>query len=66
MFADILAMLERLSTPTRQTLQDLFARASARRAERRRFVETLRQILELRVSMCPLLLLRVDRRLTPR
>jgi hypothetical protein len=47
-------------------LQELFARASARRAERRRFVQTLREILEQRLVTQPLLLLRIDRRRIPR
>jgi len=51
---------------TRQVLQELFARASARRAERRRFVQTLREILERRLVSQPLLLLRIDRRRVPR
>ena len=59
-------MVHSNTQPTRKTLQDLFARASARRAERRRFVKTLRQILDYRMSLCPILLLRMDCRLTPR
>ena len=42
-------MLEPPSTPSRKALQELFVRASARRAERRRFVDTLRKILEQRL-----------------
>ena len=34
----------------RGELQELFARASARRAERRRFVDALRRVLNLRAS----------------
>jgi hypothetical protein len=59
-------MLPSTEHTSRQALQELFARASVRRAERRRLVQTLRQILENRESLCPLLLLRLDRRLTPR
>jgi hypothetical protein len=59
-------MVHSTTQPTRKALQELFAQALARRAERRRFVTTLRQILEYRISQCPVLLLRLDRRLTPR
>ena len=59
-------MVDSTSHPTRKALQELFVRASARRAERRRFVKVLRQILEYRTSLCPILLLRLDRRLAPR
>ena len=41
-------MVEPKSTPSREASQELFVRASARRAERRRFVDTLREILERR------------------
>jgi cob(I)alamin adenosyltransferase len=54
------------SSPTRESLQALFARAAARRAERRVFVATLRRILERRLTVVPLLLLKLDRRRTPR
>ena len=59
-------MVESQSTPSRKALQELFVRASARRAERRRFVETLRKILEQRLLAQPLLLLRIERRLVTR
>jgi hypothetical protein len=49
-----------------EALQELFVRASARRAERRLFDETLRKILEQRLLAQPLLLLRIDRRLVAR
>ena len=55
-----------LSDLTRKALQELFARASARRAERRRFIQTLREILERRFDQQPLLLLKIDRRRVPR
>jgi hypothetical protein len=55
-------MVEWQSTPSREALHELFLRASARRAERRRFVDTLRKILEQRLLGQPLLLLRTDRR----
>jgi hypothetical protein len=55
-------MVEPQSTPSREALQELFLRASARRAERRRFVDTLRKILEQRLLAQPLLLLIPDRR----
>jgi hypothetical protein len=55
-----------LSDLTRKALQELFARASARRAERRRFIQALREILERRLEQQPLLLLRIDRRSVPR
>jgi len=54
------------SSPTRKALQALFARAAARRAERRVFVQTLRRILNRRVTLEPMLLLRLDRRRAPR
>jgi hypothetical protein len=54
------------SSRTRKALQELFARASARRAERRRFIQTLREIVERRLAAQPLLLLRIDRRRVPR
>jgi hypothetical protein len=54
------------ATATREALQELFGLASARRAERRKFVRTLRQILELRLSQFPLLLIKVDRRVVSR
>jgi hypothetical protein len=54
------------SDGTRTVLQELFARASARRAERRRFIQTLREIVERRLLAEPLLLLRIDRRRVPR
>ena len=59
-------MVEPQSTPSLEALQELFVRASARRAERRRFVETLRKILEQRLLAQPLLLLGIDRRLVAR
>jgi hypothetical protein len=55
-----------LSDLTRKALQELFARASVRRAERRRFIQALREILERRLEQQPLLLLRIDRRRVPR
>jgi hypothetical protein len=54
------------STATRESLQALFARAAVRRAERRVFVATLRRILERRLTAEPLLLVKLDRRRTPR
>jgi hypothetical protein len=54
------------SDSPRRVLQELFARASARRAERRRFIQTLREIVERRLVAEPLLLLKVDRRRVPR
>ena len=51
---------------TRRALQALFARASARRAERSVFVRTLREILSHRVALEPMLLLKQDRRRRPR
>jgi hypothetical protein len=54
------------SSPTRESLQTLFARAASRRAERRVFVDTLRRILERRLTFEPLLVLKLDRRRTPR
>jgi len=53
------------ASPTRRTLQAIFARAAARRAERRAFVETLREILTRRLAP-PMLLIKEDRRRTPR
>jgi len=50
---------------TRQTLQAIFARAAARRANRRVFIETLREVLSRRL-MQPMLLIREDRRRAPR
>jgi len=50
---------------TRQTLQAIFARAAARRANRRAFIETLREILSRRLTQ-PMLLIKEDRRRTPR
>jgi hypothetical protein len=55
-------MVANRSHMTREALQRLFARASARRAERRRFVETLRAVLAQRDSISPTLLLKCDRR----
>jgi hypothetical protein len=54
------------SNVTRTALQELFARASARRAERRRFIQTLREIVERRLVVQPLLLLKIERRRVPR
>lgn len=54
------------SSGSRKTLQALFARAAARRAERGVFVETVRKILTRRVRLEPMLLLNLDRRRTPR
>lgn len=59
-------MVHPRSSPTRESLQALFARAAGRRAERRVFVETLRRILERRLTLEPLLVLKLDRRRTPR
>ena len=53
------------ASSTRQTLQAIFARAAARRAERRVFIETLREILTRRLAQ-PMLLVKEDRRRTPR
>ena len=53
------------ASSTRRTLQRIFARAAARRAERRVFIETLREILTRHLS-APMLLIRDDRRRTPR
>ena len=52
--------------PNRQALQAIFARASARSAERRAFVRTLREILDHRLTLEPMLLLKQDRRQSPR
>jgi hypothetical protein len=52
--------------PTRRALQALFARAAARRAERSVFVRTLREILSRRMTLGSVLLLKQDRRRTPR
>jgi hypothetical protein len=49
----------------REALQALFARAAARRAERRVFVETLRDVVR-RATPEPLRLCKVDLRRTPR
>ena len=65
-FAPTACMVEPPSTPSREALQKLFVRASVRRAERQRFVETLRTILEQRLLAQPLLLLRIERRLVTR
>jgi hypothetical protein len=46
----------------RDALQALFARAAARRAERRVFLRTLREILTRRTTSEPLLRLRRERR----
>jgi len=54
------------SHPTKAALQALFARAAARRAERRVFLETLRAILRARLIDEPGELLRLERRLRPR
>jgi hypothetical protein len=59
-------MARHRSPPARERLQALFARAAARRAERRVFVQTLREILARRLTLEPMLLLRIDRRRTPR
>jgi hypothetical protein len=59
-------MARSLSHMSREALQELFARASARRAERRRFVETLRKVLAQRGAAEPMLLQRIDRRAKPR
>jgi hypothetical protein len=59
-------MVGHRSSPTRESLQALFARAAGRRAERRVFVDTLRRILERRLTLEPLLVLKLDRRRTPR
>jgi hypothetical protein len=49
--------------PATEALQALFARAAARRAERRVFLRTLREILtRRRATLEPLLLLRRERR----
>ena len=58
-------MVVHRSHMSRQALRDLFARASARRAERRRFVETMRTILEHRESLATLLV-KLDRRMRAR
>ena len=52
--------------PTRQDLQALFARAAARRAERSVFVRTLRDVLSRRGTLESTLLMKQDRRRTPR
>jgi hypothetical protein len=54
------------SRPTKAALQALFARAAARRAERRVFLQTLRAILRTRLIDEPVELLRLERRLKPR
>jgi hypothetical protein len=59
-------MARHRSPPPLETLQALFARAAARRAERSVFVQTLREILTRRLTLEPMLLLRIDRRRTPR
>jgi len=51
---------------SRGELQELFARASARRAERRRFVDALRRVLSVRAAAEPMLLIKLDRRLKAR
>jgi hypothetical protein len=50
------------SQASRKALQKVFATASARRAARRQFVQTLHAILKVRLERQPLLLLRLDRR----
>jgi len=52
--------------PSRQSLQEIFALASARRGERRRFIATLRLIFERRLKEWPALILKEDRRMVPR
>jgi hypothetical protein len=59
-------MARRSPTSTRETLQALFARAAGRRAERRVFIDTLRKILDRRLALEPMLVLKLDRRRTPR
>jgi hypothetical protein len=54
------------SNETRAALQAVFARAAARRAERRVFLQTLRTILRTRLIDEPAELLRPERRLRPR
>jgi len=49
-------MMPSQSYMSRGELQELFARASARRAERRRFVDALRRVLNARASVDPMLL----------
>lgn len=58
--------MENPASFSRQALQDLFARASARRPERRRFIETLRQIVDQHLTPDPLPVLQLDRRQVPR
>jgi hypothetical protein len=65
-FCSVKRMARPRSSSTRKTLQALFARAAGRRAERRVFVATLRQILERRLKLEPLLVVKLDRRRTPR
>jgi len=58
-------MSNRSDSP-KEALQALFARAAARRAERRVFLQTLRTILREHLIPEPQLLLSLDRRLSPR
>jgi hypothetical protein len=66
LFLAFSAGMEKPAPFSRQALQDLFARASARRAERRRFIETLRQIVEQHLTPETLPVLKLDRRQVPR
>ena len=59
-------MVERHSTPTRKALQAEFDRASELRAARRAVVETLRAILAARELLGPTLMIKPDRRISPR
>jgi hypothetical protein len=59
-------MMSHRSYLSTEALQALFARAAARRAERRVFLQTIRTILRERLIAEPLLLLRPERRLRPR
>jgi hypothetical protein len=59
-------MVPRRSHLSREALQALFARAAARRADRRVFVQTLRTILRERLIDTSQLLQRLDSRLIPR
>jgi hypothetical protein len=54
------------SRATKEAIQALFARAAARRAERRVFLQTLRTILKSGIDEHWELLLRPERRLRPR
>jgi hypothetical protein len=65
-FALVLGMMSKRSHLSKDALQALFARAAARRAERRLFVQTLRKILRKLLIAEPLVLLSPERRLTPR